>query len=167
MIHMFGNGDNKDQVISVYCADFRSPQSECYATLTRADGNLDYIAADHRRDRDPFAAVRRVPVTRKDARLPRDIALRFREAVRLALPRGGDHRLRLPESLHMDRVEFWLIDGAGIRMGERPDKPGRRVTRLMHIANLLARYCESPASTRSGILNEIARGEEWLLKALR
>jgi hypothetical protein len=164
---MFGDENSKDQVISVFCSDVRSSRSDCYATLTRADGNLDYIAADHRRDRDPFAAVRRVPVTRKDARVPREIAMRFRDCFLRAFPRYGDHRLRLSEDLHMDRVEFWLIDDRGTRNGERPDEPGRGVKTLMHLADLFARYCEVREPVRLAILTEIEREQGWLLKTLR
>src|SRR5947208_16234377 len=54
MIRIHGERENdRDEVISVYCTDLPPPASNCYATLTRAARNLDYVAADHRRDRDP------------------------------------------------------------------------------------------------------------------
>lgn len=168
MIKMHGGPDGKDSVISVYCNDRSMSGAQCYVTLTEAQGNLDHVRANHRGDNDPFRQVRKVLVVRKDARIPKALADAFRDCLRATLPGYADPRVDTYVVLGNDRVEFWLVEPRSPALkAERSDRPGKRISALIRIGDLLGRYAEVPQAGRATLAKQIERDSHWLLNALR
>jgi hypothetical protein len=169
MIRMHGGPEVGELAVSVYCNDTALPEAQCHVTLTRAQSNMDYTFAEHRRDNDPLRFVRAIRVTRKDAAIPRVAATTFRDCLRLMIPEPGDpnrlHPLTISDN---DRVEFWLVEAGGrSRRGERPEQPGKKVTTLIGIGDLLVTYCEVGGSERAPLLEQIDSKAHRLLRSLR
>lgn len=150
MIRMHQHSDQGaigESVVSVYCTE-----AGCHVALTRAAKSLSHLWADHREERDQVAVIRSVPVSRKDAAIPKSTAYAYRECLRAALraarkPQAEDGYERIV--LDNDRVEFWLVErGSAPLKAERPDDAGRNVERLISIGDELGRYCEMPKLRR-------------------
>jgi hypothetical protein len=158
MIRMHGGPDVGDSAVSVYCETKGAPDTPCRVSLTKAEGNLDYIMAQHRAEDDPFKEVRRVKVVLKEAQIPRSTAVAFRDCLRKLLPVEGDRRSALPEGSDYERVEFWLLESDGnLSNGEAPDSRGKRTITLIQIGDLLARYCDVAQPERAAIAKQIEK----------
>jgi hypothetical protein len=158
MIRMHGGPDVGDSAVSVYCETKGGSDAPCGVSLTKAEGNLDYIMAQHRADDDPFKDVRKVKVVRKEAQIPRSAAIAFRDCLRKLLPVDGDRRSARGEGSDYERVEFWLLESDGnLSNGEAPDSRGKRVTTLIQIGDLLARYCEVTQPERAAIAKQVEK----------
>lgn len=166
MIRMHNGPDVGDSVVSVYCNEGSDTRGECFVSLTKSDANLDVVMATHRADRDPFKKVKEIRVVKKEARISHQIATLFRHSLRALLPVKGDHRVETVEGWGFNRIEFWLAEN-GVRPsnGESPRKPGKRITTLIEIGDLLGRYCEAPEAKRSEITEQIERKAELILRS--
>jgi hypothetical protein len=169
MIRMHSGPEVGEFAVSVYCNDTELPEAQCHVTLTRAQSNMDYTLAEHRRDNDPLRFVREIRVTRKDAVITRAAATAFRDCLRLMIPEPGDpnrlHPLTISDN---DRVELWLIEaGDTSRSGERPEQPGKKVRTLIEIGDLLVIYCEVGAHERAPLLKQIDSKAHSLLRSLQ
>jgi hypothetical protein len=114
---------------------------------------------EENREKDPLQKVREIPIVRKDAEIPKTTATAFRDCLRIMIPEPGDpHRLHRLTITDNDRVEFWLDEpNAGPRQGERAEDPGKRTRTLIHMGDLLARYCEATLAQRPTIATQIEK----------
>lgn len=158
MIRMHGGPDVADSAVSVFCEAKAASDAACVVSLTKAEGNLDYIMAQHRAEDDPFKDVRKVKVAYKEAQIPRSTAVAFRDCLKKLLPVEGERRPKVAEGSDYERIEFWLVESDGnLRNGEAPDARGKRVTTLVQIGDLLARYCEVAQAERATIAKQIEK----------
>jgi hypothetical protein len=108
---------------------------------------------------DAIQKVEEIAVVRKDAEISKRTATAFRDCLRAMIPEPGDplelHTLTIVDN---DRIEFWLEEpGGSIRKGERAENPGKRTKTLIHMGDLLARYCEATLTQRPTIATQIEK----------
>lgn len=155
MIRMHNGPVVGDSVVSVYCNEGSGTPAVCFVSLTKSDANLDLVMADHRADRDPFRKVKDVRVVKKEARISHEIATFFRNSLRALLPVKGDGRVESVEGWGFNRIEFWLPEnGVSPSKGESSRKPGKRITTMIEVGDLLGRYCEAPEPKRPAIAEQ-------------
>lgn len=153
-----------EYAVSIYSTKAGTADEKCYVTLTKAQTNLDYVMNTHREETDPLREVRKVKVVRKDAEIPCPTAATFRRCLRALLPEKGDHRVDPGVGLGFDRIEFWLAErDTGWKKGEAPIHPNERIRALTRMADLLARYCEVTAPSRSAIEKQIEKEANYIL----
>jgi hypothetical protein len=156
MIRMHQHSDQGgigESAVSVYCTE-----AGCHVTFTRASRSLGRLWAEHRGERNQAALIRSVPVSRKDAAIPKSTAHAFRECLRAAL--RATRKLRNDDSIVLDndRVEFWLVERPSATLkAERPHFPGKSVESLISLGDRLALYCEMSPSRRAAAAAEIER----------
>jgi hypothetical protein len=167
MIRMHNGPDVGDSVVSVYCNQASGTDAQCYVSLTQSDANLDHVRADHRADSDPFKKVREVKVVRRDAPITVRVANGVRNALKALLPLRGDHRIETVEGWGFSRIEFWLpVTGVIPNNGEAPREPGKKITVLIELGDLLGRYCEVAEAKRPAIAARI-EGKTKLILGLQ
>jgi len=80
------------------------------------------------------------------------------------LPVKGDRRIETVEGWGFNRIEFWLpMQGVTPNNGEAPREPGKKITALIEVGDLLGRYCEIPEAKRPAIATQIERKIELIL----
>jgi hypothetical protein len=165
MIRMHNGPDIGDSVVSVYCSQASDgTEAQCHVSLAKSDANLDHVRADHRADSDPFKKVREVKVVRKDAPITYRVANAFKNCLKALLPARGDHRIEAVEGWGFNRIEFWLpVRGVIPNNGEAPREPGKKITALIEVGDLLGRYCELAEANRPAIAAQVERKAELIL----
>jgi hypothetical protein len=149
--------DPGESAVSVDCPTVDGKNAVCRVVLTRAQANMENIMVEYWGKAEAIRKVEEIAVVRTDAEIPKTTATAFRDCLRVMIPEPGDplelHSLTITDN---DRIEFWLEEpNVAPRKGERAEKPGGRTKMLIRIGDLLARYCETPESERSGIAKQI------------
>jgi hypothetical protein len=165
MIRMQGGDDVGESSVSVYCDNPEITDAVCHVTTTKALGSFDYVMSAHQDEPDPLRFVKDIPIVRSDAEIPRATAIAFRSCLMAMMPKDGDPRQPRTVSDN-DRIEFWVAEpGAAAHGGERGETPGKRITMLVHIGDLLGRYCEAAQPKRAAIAKQIEKETARILSS--
>ena len=168
MIRMHGPSNVGESVVSVHCStELKDSNAMCQVTVTRAMANMDYIWQEHQGDDNPSRYIQEIPVVREDAQIPKSVAEAFRECLRIMIPEPADPNVLHPLTIaDNDRIEFWLEESTSApRKGERAEQPGPQTKRLIHMGELLTRYCEASPSEREAIAAKIRQEAAHILSA--
>jgi hypothetical protein len=156
-----------ESAVSVDCREMESSNTTCRVTLTRAQRSMENTMVEYWGKADAVQKVSEIAVVRKDANIPKATAIAFRDCLRIMIPEPGD-----PLELHPstktggERVEFWLEEpNVPIRKGECAEYPGERTKRLIHMGDLLARYCEVAPSERASITKQVEKEAARILSS--
>jgi hypothetical protein len=163
MIHMDTGHDGSESAVSIYCDESAPIKSACHVTATRAIGSFEYVLSEFEGRDDLLYHLRNISVQRNDADIPRSIATAFRSCLTGMMPLDGDSP-QGPTITDNDRIEFWLVEpGAISRSGERGERPGKRIKKLIQIGDLLRRYCDTAPQGRAAIAKKVEKEVARLL----
>jgi hypothetical protein len=166
MIRMHGPSNVGESVVSVHCGtESKDFNAMCQVTVTRATANMDYIWQEHQGDDNASRYVQDIPIVRRDAQIAKSLAEAFRQCLRVMIPEPGDPNVLHPLTIaDNDRIEFWLEDSPSAPLkGERAEQPGVRTKKLIHIGDLLSRYCEASQSEREVIAEKVKQEAAYIL----
>jgi len=146
-----------ESAVSVDCSTPGIKNGVCRVTATRAKSSMENTMMENWGKKDAIQKVGEIGVIRKDAEIPKATAAAFRSCLRIMIPPPGDplelHSLTITDN---DRIEFWLEEPNSVpRKGERAERPRERTKALIHMGDLLARYCEAQQSERPAIAQQI------------
>lgn len=163
MIHLYTGHEGSESAVSVYCDESAPIESACYVTATKAIGSFEYVLTEFEDSDDLLSHLRNISVQRNDADIPRSIATAFRSCLIKMMPVDGDSP-QGPTITHNDRIEFWLVQPDAVpRSGERGERPGKRITALVQIGELLTKYSEAAPQKRAAIARKIEKKVAGLL----
>jgi hypothetical protein len=148
-----------ESAVSVDCSTVDGKTATCRVTVTRAQSSMENTMVEYWGKADAIQKVEEIAVARKDAEIPKTTATSFRDCLRIMIPEPGDplelHSLTITDN---DRIEFWLEEPNAVpRKGERAERPRGRTKALIHMGDLLARYCEAQQSERPAIAQQIEK----------
>jgi len=148
-----------ESAVSIDCPTLDLKNKVCRVTVTRAKSNMENTMIEYWGKPDAIRKVEEIAVVRMEAEIPKTAASAFRDCLRVMIPEPGDPLKLHPATItDNDRIEFWLEEpNVAARKGERAEKPGRRAEMLIHIGELLARYCDVKQSERPAIAQQIEK----------
>ena len=150
--------------ISIYC-DAATPNAKCYVTRVVADQNLwQETNGGNMPERAAFVKVHRV-----DTEISREVASALEQAFLTMLSETRAHSSRDERALPIDAtsVEFALQRRSGHDLAAQVNpflpRQGKRVKKLIDLAQQLEAYCDAAPDKRPSLLVRINTGARQLV----